>query len=61
MENVEIKVEGSKMTIVVDLAHRIGPSKSGLTTLVATSGGIAPVPLFPEMKLSMSVFTKASK
>jgi hypothetical protein len=35
MENIELKVEGSKLILIVDLTKEIGPSSSGKTTLIA--------------------------
>jgi hypothetical protein len=40
MRNVEMKVEGSVLTIRVDLTKRHGPSKSGKTTIIASTDGI---------------------
>ena len=39
MQNVAIKREGSKLVITVDTATVIGPSKSGKSVLVASTGG----------------------
>jgi len=43
MENVYIKREGTKLIIQVDLERTIGPSKSGKTTVVATTKGNQPI------------------
>ncbi len=39
MENVEYKVKDGKLIITVDLTKDFGPSKSGKTLTVASSGG----------------------
>lgn len=39
MTNMKTEVKGNLLTIVIDLAKEIGPSKSGKTTLIASSGG----------------------
>ena len=39
MKNVEIKKEGNKLIIIVDLSKTFGPSKSGKTTIVASTEG----------------------
>lgn len=39
MQNVEYRVEGNKLTIEVDLTKDFGPSKSGKTKVVASTGG----------------------
>ena len=43
MQNVEIEVQGSKIIITIDGAARLGPSASGKTVIVGTSGGNQPV------------------
>ena len=41
MKNVELKLSKDKdqMIITVDLSKNFGPSKSGKTTIIATTGG----------------------
>ena len=39
MKNVAVKVEGSVMTITVDLTKRYGLSSTGKTTIVASTEG----------------------
>ena len=39
MKNIEIQVEGSKLVITVDLSKTFGPSKSGKTTVIASTDG----------------------
>jgi len=39
MRNVETKITGKKLTITVDLSKELGPSKSGLNTVIASSQG----------------------
>ena len=39
MKNAILKVDGNKLTITVDLSKDHGPSKSGKTTIIATSSG----------------------
>lgn len=39
MTNMKTEVKGSMLTITIDLSKEIGPSKSGKTTLIASSGG----------------------
>ena len=43
MENIEMKVEGTKLILVVDLTKEIGPSSSGKNTLIASTEGNANV------------------
>jgi hypothetical protein len=39
MKNVQMKVEGDKLTITVDLSKEFGPSSSGKTIIVASTEG----------------------
>lgn len=43
-ENVTYTVDGDKLTITIDLAHRGGPSSSGKTLRVASTNGNKPLP-----------------
>lgn len=43
-KNVEIQMSGDKLTITVDVSKRMGPSKSGKTTVVATTEGNITLP-----------------
>jgi hypothetical protein len=38
-KNVGYKIEKNKMTIEIDLSKDFGPSKSGKTTIIASTGG----------------------
>ncbi len=38
-KNIEAKNEGGKLTLVIDMTKRLGRSKSGKTTIVATTNG----------------------
>jgi hypothetical protein len=38
-KNIECSVEGSKMTLVIDLSKDFGPSASGKTVIIASSEG----------------------
>jgi Fe-S cluster assembly ATPase SufC len=43
MRNATIKVDGDKMVITINLAENLGLSKSGKSTLIATTEGNAKV------------------
>lgn len=58
MKNVDLKVEGEKLVITVDLKARHGKSASGKTTIVATSEGNISVPGHEEIKLGLNLYTK---
>ncbi len=43
MKNVEMKIDGTILTITVDLAKEFGPSASGKTIIIASTEGNVPV------------------
>jgi hypothetical protein len=51
MENIELKIEGTKLILTVDLSKEIGPSSSGKNTLIASTEGNANVPGFEGVKV----------
>jgi hypothetical protein len=53
MQNVDMKVDGSKLTIVVDLSKDFGPSKSGKTHTVASTGGFTALPGGTKLNLNV--------
>ena len=44
MKNVEMTVEGTLLTIKVDLSKEFGPSASGKTTIIASTEGNITIP-----------------
>ena len=56
MTNVEMRVEGSKLIITADLSKDYGPSKSGKTTIIATSGGNVSVPGQESIKVGLNIY-----
>ena len=60
MKNMTIAVEGTTMTITVDLSKDIGPSKSGKTIMLATSAGNAKVATpVGEVSVGLNVYKPA--
>lgn len=57
MKNVEMTVEGTILTIKVDLSKEFGPSASGKTIIVATTEGNVSIPNRPE-KVGLNVYRK---
>jgi hypothetical protein len=57
MKNVQIEVRGQLLIITVDLAQSQGPSASGKTEIIATTGGNIAVPGREEIKLGLNVYT----
>lgn len=56
LENAVLTVRGHKATLVVDLEGDLGPSKSGLTQLVASSRGNVGIPNHPGIKMGLNVY-----
>jgi len=54
--NLDIKVDGNKLTIVVDLAHEMGKSKSGKSMIIATTRGNVPVPENDSIKMGINIY-----
>ena len=57
MKNVELKIEGTILTISVDLSKEFGPSSSGKTTIIATTEGNVSLPGRNE-KIGLNVYKK---
>lgn len=56
MQNVELKVEGTKLLITVDLSKSFGPSQSGKTIIIASTHGN--VEVTPGVKMRLNVYKK---
>ena len=54
-----MKVEGSKLTITVDLSQRYGKSSSGKSIIIASSEGNQAIPDNEDIKIGLNVYTKA--
>lgn len=48
MKNMKCEVQGKNLVITIDLTQNLGKSKSGKTTLVASTAGNQAVPGAPE-------------
>jgi len=57
MKNVEMIVEDTILTIKVDLSKEFGPSASGKSTIVASTGGNISVP-GREEKIGLNIYRK---
>jgi len=44
MQNIDIKINGNLATLTIDLSKNLGPSKSGKSTIIATTGGNVTIP-----------------
>jgi hypothetical protein len=61
MKNVIMTVEGSKLTIVVDLSQKFGLSSSGKSMTVATTEGNVSVPGNEDIKVGLNIYRPKPK
>lgn len=57
MKNVEMTVEGTMLTIRVDLSKEFGPSSTGKTIIIASTEGNVTIPDRQE-KIGLNVYRK---
>ncbi len=57
MKNVEMSVDGTVLTILVDLSKEFGPSSAGKTVIVASTEGNVTIPDRQE-KIGLNVYRK---
>ncbi len=57
MKNVEMTVDGTLLTIKVDLSKEFGPSSSGKTIIIASTEGNVTIP-GREEKVGLNVYRK---
>ncbi len=55
MKNVNLSVEGTMLTIKVDLSKEFGPSSSGKTTIIASTEGNIVIP-GREEKIGLNIY-----
>lgn len=62
MKNVDVKFTGEKMVITVDCAKDFGASKSGKTTIIASTEGNSPLTTGggKSVVLGLNVYKKAA-
>ena len=58
MQNVKMAVKGQKLTIEIDLSERLGRSKSGKTTVIATTSGNVEIPEHPDIRIGVNCYTR---
>jgi len=56
MKNVNMRVEGDELVIRVNLKENHGPSKSGKTTIIASSEGNVSVPGDAFVKIGLNIY-----
>ena len=58
-KNVDMRIEGERLIVEIDLTKDFGNSKSGKTIIVASSEGNATLPKpYEHIKLGLNVFKK---
>lgn len=60
MKNVKMTITGTKLIIEADLDTAGAPSKSGKTTVLATTSGNVSVPGKPDLKLGLNLYRTAA-
>jgi hypothetical protein len=55
-KNVDAELDGNTLTLKIDISKRFGPSKSGKTTIIATSEGNKPIK--GAVTLGLNLYTK---
>ncbi len=58
MKNVEVTVDHGTLVIKVDLTKELGPSSSGKSIIIATTGGNIDVPGIDDTKFGLNVYRK---
>ena len=61
MRNVDMQVEGNVLTVKVDLSKDFGPSSTGKTKIISSTGGPKRIPGVEGVSLNMTVFRKIPK
>ncbi len=58
MKNMEMRLEGTKLTITVDISREFGMSTSGKSLIIASSEGNISIPGKEEVKIGLNVYKK---
>lgn len=56
MKNIDVKTTGSTLVLTIDLSKLQGPSKSGKSTIIATTGGNKEIA--PGIYMGLNIFRK---
>lgn len=57
-KGISYSIEGSKLTMVIDLSKNYGKSTSGKSTIIATSSGNTPLDGMEGVKVGLNIYTK---
>lgn len=58
MKNVEMIVQGTTLTITVDLSKDFGESKSGKSITIASTEGNISIPENEDIKIGLNIYRK---
>ncbi len=61
MKNIEVKLEGNKLILEIDLSQEQGLSKSGNSVTIASSEGNISVPGREDTKMGINVYRPRPK
>ncbi|GCE05819.1 hypothetical protein [Dictyobacter aurantiacus] len=61
MKNVDLKVEGNKLIIAVDLGQEYGLSSSGKSITIASTEGNITVPGREDIKIGLNIYKPRPK
>ena len=55
-QNIEMSLEGNKLTLTIDLSKQFGISGSGKSHIIASTGGNVSVPGNESVKIGVNVY-----
>lgn len=58
MKNIDMKIEGTTLHIVVDLSKDFGESKSGKSITIASTEGNISIPGNDDIKIGLNIYKK---
>jgi len=59
MKNCEMKLEGTILTIMVDISKEYGTSSSGKSIIIGSTEGNVSIPGKEDIKIGLNVYRKA--
>ena len=59
MKNCEMKLNGTILTITVDISREFGKSSSGKSIIIASTEGNVSIPEKEDIKIGLNIYRKA--